>query len=171
MPLDATPGSALANSFTTRAFADAFFADQMYADDWTGADSADKDKALVTATRLIVDAVGDGWLGWPTNTGQGLPFPRAGLSNRLGVVALAKEFVPVELQQATAEYARQLLALGRMPDTPSDTVGISALSAGPVSLTFDTSYQQQTTDLPGSVWAKISWLIGRSSMSLPVVRS
>jgi len=47
--------------------------------------------------------------------------------------------IPVELQRATAEYARQLLASDLAGNSDIETLGITALTAGPVSLSFKES--------------------------------
>ena len=47
--------------------------------------------------------------------------------------------IPIELQRATAEYARQLLASDLAGNSDIETMGITSLTAGPVSLTFKES--------------------------------
>lgn len=166
--LDATSGAATANSFTTIAEADAYLLGQLFADaDWEDADIDTKNRALITATRLIVSAVSE-WTGWVSSPTQALPFPRTGAYNRSGYYLLTG--VPQDLKDATAEYARQLINLKKMPDTPQDTAGIKSLSAGPIDVTFDEAYKP-STGIPDSVMAKISYLTPYSSrFSAPVVR-
>jgi hypothetical protein len=47
--------------------------------------------------------------------------------------------IPPELKDATAEYARQLLVGDRVGDSDIETLGITSVTAGPVSLTFKES--------------------------------
>lgn len=168
--LIATPGSPFANSFTTLAEADAWLLGQLYSDvDWEEADEDQKNRALITATREIIRNVAS-WAGWPTSIGQALPFPRSGVYSALGNSAYPSGEIPLELKAATAEYARQLLNLKRMPDTPVETAGLKKLTAGPVSLEFDNAYRHPT-GLPASVLSMIRHLIEGRTFGIPVHRT
>lgn len=171
--LDATPGSATANSFTTLAAADAYWASQLYPAAWTDPAVTDdtKNRALITATQLLTEQLA--WLGWPATTMQALPFPRSGLRTRTGA-AIAPTVIPTELANATAELAGQLIAAGQMPDTRLDSAGLKRLKAGPVELEFDGSVQAGAVSwLPGRVWALIGFLAETraGTTSVPLVRS
>jgi hypothetical protein len=155
--LDATPGGANANSFATLAQANAYIASRLYSDDWTDADEDTQERALITATQLIVAAVE--WQGWPTSTTQALPLPRTGLRARTGA-ALPSTSIPLALAYATAEYARQLITAGAMPTAPSDTAGLKRLKAGPVELEWDGSGAAGADgSLPVDVLAMIGFLV------------
>lgn len=172
--LIATPGAPNANSFTTREWANEYLSGQLFADgDWENVDDDQKDRALITATRLIIDAARE-WTGYLVDPGQALPFPRSGVYQRVYSWGLyPTNVIPVELQQATAEYARQLWNLGSMPDSPSDAAGLKELKAGPVELVFDQAYKAPT-GLPESIWNKISFLLastGGSRINVPVYRT
>lgn len=169
--LDATPGSASANSFATLAEADGYHAGHLYADVWDDADPDQKTRALITATRLIVAGVD--WLGWPASTAQVLPFPRSGLRTRSGA-AIASTVIPLELAYATAEYARQLIAAGAMPTAPSDTVGLKKVKAGSVEIEFDGALTAGSDGrLPVDVLGMIAFLAASASpgrTSVPLER-
>jgi hypothetical protein len=161
--LDATPGSPTANSFCDLATANSYFAGMLYADDWDDADVDTQTRALITATLLIVVAIGDGWGGWPASTTQALPMPRTGLRSRLNA-AIPSTVIPRDLAYATAEYARQLITAGALPSTPSDTAGLKRLKAGPVELEWDGSAPSGSDgELPIDVFAMLGLLVDGSA--------
>ena len=60
---------------------------------------------------------------------------------------MPSDIIPEELQEATAEYARQLLASDRAGDSDIETQGITSIKAGPVTLTFkDSVYAKVVPD-------------------------
>ncbi len=74
----ATPKSASANSYITRANAQSYFDARLYVDAWTDAANTDKDKALAAATTRLDQ---EKWLGLPKTTTQALKWPRSGVEN------------------------------------------------------------------------------------------
>lgn len=74
MALVATVGGATADSYVTVAAADAHFDTRLNVTAWTGASTADKERALKTATREIDLSA---FQGSPTDTVQALAWPRA----------------------------------------------------------------------------------------------
>jgi hypothetical protein len=72
--------------------------------------------------------------------------------------------VPVEIQQATAEYARQLLVSDRTADSAIQTQGITAVKAGPVSVDFKDSVFAKA--VPDSVYYLVP-----SSWGYPITRA
>jgi hypothetical protein len=116
MPDVIVPPAANANSFATVADGDAYHATRLRSDAWDDADTIDKEKALIQATRIL---------------------------NRLfarvpSVVVLSPSLdVPQNLKEATAEFARQLLEAERTADNELARQGITRLKAGPVDLEFD----------------------------------
>jgi hypothetical protein len=176
--LDATIGGVNANSFTTVAYANGYHDNQLYAEAWTGPSDAIKAQALITATRLIVNALNAvGWPGWPTTHEQRLPVPRSGMYYPSGLV-VPNTIIPTDLQDATSEYARRLIENGALPDTASDTeaqsVGLKRVKAGSVEVEFDhgSSSASDSIELPSAVFAMISWMFGGQSRStIPLVRA
>ncbi len=166
--LDATVGGVAANSFTTRAEATAYHEAHVEQAVWDAATTAQQDRALVMATRLLSLHVA--WWGTRTSTTQALAHPRTGLIDRDGRYVLSTIIHP-ELKAATAELAR--LLLGGDLTAASDTAGIKALKVGSIAIDFDGSLP--TTDvIPESVWLFLRpWgmkLSGRAPISVPLVR-
>lgn len=133
--IDVTPGSATANAYVTLAVADQYHLDRPAAGTtWATATADQKNAAILWATALM-DAMWD-WTGYPTDAIQALLWPRGAILKRNGWEYVDIHVIPIELQHATAEYARQLLVSDRMADSDIETLGIKALTAGPVSLSF-----------------------------------
>jgi hypothetical protein len=132
-----TAGSASANSYCSRSVADQYHLDRVpVGTTWLNAQDNDKDAALIWATRLL-DSLYE-WSGYVVNETQALLWPRSGLLYRSGYT-VPTTVIPIELQRATAEFARQLLVTDRTADNDLATQGIRSLTAGPISITFDGS--------------------------------
>lgn len=133
--LIATAGAADANAYCTRAFADQYALDRpAVGTTWALASVDAKDAAILWATKLM-DALWD-WEGYPSTTTQALLWPRQGILKRSKIAYVDITVVPVELQQATAEYARQLLAGDLAGNSDVETFGVTSFKAGPVSFSF-----------------------------------
>lgn len=133
-----TAGAADANAYCTLAFADQYHTDRPAAGTtWSSASTDQKNAAILWATQLLDRAWV--WHGYATDAVQALQWPRGAmlLTNGWGYVDI--HTIPVELQRATAEYARQLLASDLAGNSDIETMGITSLTAGPVSLTFKES--------------------------------
>jgi hypothetical protein len=136
--IDATPGSSTANSYVTLAVANQYHLDRpAVGTTWSGASDDQKTAALLWATKLL-DLLWT-WKGYTTTSTQALMWPRNGLMTRNGWESLPSDTVPIEIQHATAEYARQLLAGDLAGNSDIETKGITAITAGPVSLQFKDS--------------------------------
>jgi len=112
--LDATVGGSASNSYVTRAEADAYFGDRLnnsVAGDWntksdsTSRTTAEKDAALVTATRRIDE---EQFLGLKVTITQALKFPRVDLYDEDGI-AFSTTAIPERVKQATYIAALELL--------------------------------------------------------------
>lgn len=133
-----TPGSATANAYVTLAVANQYHLDRpAVGTTWSAATDDQKNAAILWATTLM-DSLWD-WTGYATDAVQALLWPRGGMLKRNDWEYVADDVIPVELQHATAEYARQLLAGDLAGNSEIETQGITALTAGPVSLTFKDS--------------------------------
>jgi hypothetical protein len=145
--IDASVGDTASNSYLTLAEADAYHETHLYSDDWDGSDDATKNVALVMATRLM-DSMFE-WAAFPSDEDQALQWPRSGVmaANKLELVA--DDEIPQELKNATAELARQLISGDRTADSDIESLGITSLSAGPVSLAFKAT--QQVKVIPDAV--------------------
>lgn len=133
-----TAGAANANAYCDVAFADQYNLDrpQNGSTTWENADpDDDKAPAILWATQLM-DRMWD-WVGWVTTSTQALLWPRQGMVKPNLWEYVDNMTIPVELQRATAEYARQLLMVDRMADSDIETYSLRSFKAGPVSFDFN----------------------------------
>jgi len=158
--LVATSGASNANSYLTLAEANTFFDAHLYATVWASKSDATKTVALIMATREIDRRYE--WAEYPTTITQALQWPRIGIMERSGLELIGDTVIPVELKDATALYAQALMVADRTADSDIETLGITSLSAGPVSLSFESSVRAKP--IPDSVRAMIptwwGWLRG-----------
>ena len=133
--LVATPGSASANTYCLLTVANQYHEDRpAVGTTWSSATDAQKNAALLWATKLL-DA-NYVWNGYVVDSTQSLLFPRTGLLDINEVDILSWTEIPIQLQWATAEFARQLLAADRASDSDIETQGITSIKAGSIALTF-----------------------------------
>ena len=126
-----TPGNASANSYCSRAVADTYHTNRLHAATWTAADDGTKDAALLMATRVIDQQFA--WAGVRSTPGsQRLEWPRDGLLNDEGDLALDSATIPDRLQDATAEFARLLIETDTTVASGVAGGAISSLKAGSV---------------------------------------
>lgn len=166
-------GLANANSYVSLADADAYFDARSHATAWTALVTAGDDDArnrlLITATNLIdreaISRYG-GWLGSPLKSTQRLAWPRAwvpvadpleivpatysfgGIS---GIQYVASDAVPRFIKEATYELALLTATEDRTLDPQGQ--GITAVSVGPVSVSFDKSGREVRKPLGPNVLA------------------
>lgn len=155
--VNATVGSASANSYTTRAEADLYYTNRLFSASWTGSTEAIKDAALIMATRVLdmmlspykyfvppttgVNAqlgyyrTRPQWTGAPVDNIQRLAWPRSGMFDRNGN-EISELVLPIELKEAIAELAGQLITADRTLDNDIAAQGITDIKAGPVGLSF-----------------------------------
>ena len=159
--LVATAGAANANSYITLADADQYHEDRPAAGTtWADATSDEKNAALLFATKMLDSLVV--WTGWVATETQALLWPRTGMVYRNGY-SVDTDVVPTEIQEATAEFARQLLAGDLTGGSDVETQGITSIKAGSVAITFDQAYVQSKVlpdlamyYLPSSWYSSIS---------------
>lgn len=105
-------GLANANAYADVIDGDAYYDGHLYATAWTAATLANKEKALVMATRLI-----DGqyqFNGVKANETQALQWPRAGCRDPdMEADWVWGDVVPKAVRDATCEQARELLIVDR----------------------------------------------------------
>lgn len=100
-------GLANANSYCDKSTANAFHEIEGN-EAWNNANDADKDRALIRATRYL-DTYSD-YPGYPTTNAQGLLWPREGVFNTQLGEEYAANVVPNPLRYAVAELAAWLVA-------------------------------------------------------------
>lgn len=130
-----TPGAANANAYCTLAFANQYQLDRpAVGTTWASASDDAKDAAILWATTLM-DSLWL-WTGFTVDAVQALQWPRQGMLKPTGWEYVPVTEIPIELQRATAEYARQLLASDLAGNSDIETLKITAMKAGPVAFSF-----------------------------------
>jgi len=138
MALTATAGSATADSFITVAAADLYFDTRLNVTAWTAAVTADKERALKSATREITASA---FIGLRTDDVQALAWPRDG-AERPDAAGITDAYyddteIPVRVLDATCELALAYLNAGTTDLTLADsTAGVIRKQIGPI----DTSW-------------------------------
>lgn len=132
--LISTPGASNANSYASVAEGDEYHDSRLFSDTWTDASTDEKTVSLIEATRLL-DALWS-WESWATSDTQALKWPRVGIDDYLQRSFIPDDSIPLQLKQATAEFARQLIAADRTADSDVETQGIKSLRAGSVGIEF-----------------------------------
>lgn len=135
MPLTATPGDPAANSYATVEEADAYNEDRAGGEAWADVDDDAKARSLILATSLL-DLLPGAWTGTATLATQALGWPRTGMKNRNGYL-IDPMTIPTILKNATSEMARITSQGERTDDDDVTNLGISSISAGPVSISFN----------------------------------
>ena len=166
MSLDATVGGADANSYLTVSAADDYFNARLNSDDWLNAVPADKEKALIQATRILDQYCI--WLGIKadTTTPQALEWPRIGikydgqyyeeynvyeidyLESFSYTWILDYESIPQQIQDGTCELALVLLSR----DVQSDAM-LSSLNVAGLKMDLSTTGH---SIVPPHVWQIVS---------------
>ena len=137
-------GKATANTYISQADADTYFEKHLYGTDFSGASTANKDIALMMATRLI-----DNYFkfeGRKVNDSQALEFPRLDIFDRSRFL-IPSTTIPQALKDATAELSKWLIASDRTADASGK--GFKNLKVGSLSMTPDTA--DKITVLPDVV--------------------
>lgn len=114
-------GKVDANSYASAADGDSYFDGHLYATAWTAATLANKEKALVFATRLIDSQFQ--FNGQRTNENQALQWPRDNCRDPDAAGGLVEsDVVPSAVVKATCEMARELLILDRTAAPPGEGI-------------------------------------------------
>lgn len=154
MALDANPASGTFNAYCDVAFADVYHGGRLHNDAYRCASTADKEAAIIWATRLF-DTVH--WVGIRTSPTQPQSWPRQGViyEDRLAMsgslpygfssvyssVFLDPATVPVYVKNATAELALSLLA--NDTTAPAGTEGFSQIKIDTIELTIQAGDRQK----------------------------
>ena len=155
MTLDATVSGANANSYITIATGNAYHNTRLHNSEWFDADTDTRERALKWATRKLDDLV---WLGTASTDTQALRWPRGGVYDPYGL-EVDSTTIPGWLEDATAEYAWELIKADRQVD--SDTAGISQVMAGEVMVKFDKN--DRKSRLPIAVREVINYYLDKSA--------
>ena len=170
-----TPGDGSANSYCSRAFADTYHSNRLHAATWDNADDATKDAALIMATRVLDQQFA--WAGVRSIPGsQALEWPRDGLLNDEGDVALDSAAIPERLQNATAEFARLLIDSDTTVASGTAGGAITSLKAGSVKIDYASGVVAHTDLIPDAVRFSLPrnwWISIRSHQpsTVPLLRT
>lgn len=167
--IDTTVGGENANSYCTKAEADTYHSGHIASSTWDDAETDTKNRALVTATRLLDEHIE--WTGEVAATDQKLLWPRDGMYYENGA-AIDTDVLPAKLKEATAELARQMIAADRTADDDVSVKGITRISAGAVDLSF--SGYKTPNVIPDAVYVMVrTWgtIRRRSSANVRLVRA
>jgi len=149
---NATVGSYAANSYISVETAEDWMDMRLHKAEWTAATTADKEAALMWATRILERY---SWKGEPSDMGisppQALRWPRSYVLNLDGD-ELAGDTIPAFLQEATTELAFFLLKKDRTDDP--EGIGFKRLKVDVIELEPDTLRAANT--LPNTVMDLIS---------------
>lgn len=125
------------NSFVTVEEADDYLAANIHvAPIWNGLTTEEKEALLVWGSRYL-DQRAD-WNGWKTEETSSMRWPRTGVKDRDGV-AIGSYEIPKQLQEATIEMARYLIAADRSDDRGQD--GLESLKVDVIELVFNSQYR------------------------------
>jgi len=174
--LDGTVGGVSANTYVTLAAAETYFEGKLHKDVWSAAANADKNIALVEATRTL-DAYYV-WAEYPTDTTtpQALSWPRVGVLDSDRWTTIDDDDLPDELAWATCELALAILTGDRTADSDVETQGLLKLVAGSVELEFkDAVYAKPVPDIVVNLipewWGYLNIQSGGGLRSVPIERA
>lgn len=137
--------------------ADTYLAAAIHADSWATVVLLDKQRALVTATRILDRQK---WAGAPTADPQDLAWPRTGLEDRNGN-PLDEDTIPEEVQEASIELALALVDGSDAQNAQTTESLIRRLAAGSVSIEYVRAAFSDPTRFPTIVMELIGrWLAG-----------
>ena len=131
MALVATAGSSSANSYATVSEGDTYHDNHLYASTWTSATDANKEKALIMATRILDEKMD--WVGTKTTQDQALAWGREGVE--YDSYPIVSTIVPDQIKNATIEFARHLLDKDWTKN--KDDKGIGKISVGSINIEYD----------------------------------
>jgi hypothetical protein len=154
--LVATAGATNANSYITVADADTYHDAHLYASTWTAATTANKTIGLIWATRLI-DAAYE-FVGEIASDTQALRWPRAATYDRDGRL-LANDAIPAELENATAELARHLLAADRTAPASATDAAVKRAKVGGLEVEFANGFSTREDAIPDTVFEMLRHLV------------
>lgn len=150
-------GLANANSYANAADGDAYHDGHLYASGWTSASLANKEKALVFATRVIDSQYR--FHGFRTTATQALQWPRTRCPDRdtapdsTGVAYFASDHLPTSLTNATCEMARALLASDRTGSPAGE--GIDAIQTSASSSSKDGTTSSSVSNSSMTRYSKV----------------
>lgn len=120
------------NTYIDEADADAYFDGSLSRDDWSVLDTDVKERALITATRMLDRQK---WAGTKTDPDQALAWPRTGLTDRDGN-ELDSATVPQAIKDAQAELALSLYLDPQVQTNTGTGLNTKRLKAGSAEIEY-----------------------------------
>jgi hypothetical protein len=161
-------GKVDANSYASAADGDAYHDGHLYATAWVAATLANKEKALVMATRLIDGQVQ--FAGWKTTDTQALQWPRVSVRDPDGEDDLPPDAVPAAVRDATCELARELLIADRTAAPAGE--GLKYENTGTTQKGYDKSDTRPVlSHVAQALLSKFGLLLNRKSGTVRLVRA
>src|SRR5512139_342931 len=145
-------GLSTANTYCTLAQADTYHDGRLHTGDWDKADDTTQTRALAWATRLLDEQVA--WRGDRISTTQALEWPRANVLVRDRDAYVDDDSVPAWLRDATAEFARHLIAGDRTKAVEQQRV--TSRSSVAKAASYGPKDRQHLAVIPPSVWSLIA---------------
>lgn len=155
MALDATVGGTTANSYVTRAEAVEYMSMRLYTSAFDTLTDADKDKALMMASRLMDRLVCV--VGTSTSPLQALRFPMVDLPSPTGGLVPA-DVIPVQLKEAVIELALLLATRDTTAQSEAEAEGLTKLKVGPIELNFRDAIASNAVPASISSLLPAAWL-------------
>jgi hypothetical protein len=164
-------GLSNANSYASRADGDTYHEGHVAASDWSAATEAQKEAALVMATRVL-DAMFR-FHGSKASGTQALLWPRLqcpDVEQQLSAEYLPDDAVPACVRDATCELARRLLVEDRTGD--ADGLGLRSMALeGAVRMVFDpTRLRPVVPQFVQALLARVGAYLGTRSGTVPLIR-
>ena len=119
------------NSYVSQETADYYFDERLNSDVWENALQADKEKALITASRKLDNL---NYIGTKKSASQPMAFPRVFSSS-------AVSEIPVDIEDAVCEEALALLEFGSSVHAANQELGIQSISLGSGSVSYKDTKQ------------------------------
>lgn len=140
-----------------------YLAGTFQADAWRAADDDTKNRAIVTACRLLDRQK---WKGSKNDTDNTLEWPRADT----GVAGVEDDVIPDKFLWAVSELASALVDGSDVQDTQNQAQKIQSLRAGSVAITYFRGAEGQPLRFPLIVWELIrDFLLGTGNSISPVL--
>ncbi len=157
-----------ANAYANAADGDAYHDGHLYASAWTAATLANKEKALVMATRLI-DAEYQ-FHGVKASATQALQWPRRQCRVPDEDDELPADAVPSAMVAATCELARELLIADRTTASPGE--GLKYYNDGSIQTGYDKSDKRPViSSVAQALLAKLGALLKSRSGAVRLTRA
>jgi len=148
MVVETGAGLTTSNAYISLDDADTYHEMRLHVSDWTGSDDDTKEAAIMWASSLL-DKLID-WNGIKISTTQAMRWPRSAIYDLDGD-SIDSDSIPKFLKEATAEYARLLIA-GDITAV-NDLAGFKMLQVDVIKIEVDK--YDRTSNVPGLVWDMI----------------